>query len=135
MVILYVHRDALQWFVAHSGQEVSWPAPIDTMYLMNRAKGIHKPRGSQYPLSVRKSIGGPYVDKVKRMPNGSWQLNYAQEGDNPSYFTNAGLQACMRDGIPVGVVVQLKEKPNPQYLILGLGQVVAFNAGVFEIKG
>lgn len=129
-----LHRDALHWFSAHSGKEVSWPAPIDTMYLMNRAKGIHKPRGSQYALSVRKSLGGPYIDEVERMPNGSWQLNYAQEGNDPSYFTNAGLQACMRDGIPVGVVVQIKEKPKPQYLVLGVGQVVAFDAAIFKIK-
>jgi hypothetical protein len=128
------HRAAIEWFARHSGQEVTWPEPLNGMFLMTRAKGIHKPEGLRYALSVRQSLNGPYKDSVQRLPGNSWRLQYAQEGSNPTYFTNEALHACMRDRIPVGVILQVSAAPTPRYLILGLGLVVRWERGVFEIQ-
>lgn len=62
------HREALQWFHEHRDQEVAWPSPRPSgIFLVNRAKGIHKPVGSAYALSVRESLGAPYQDRAPSM--------------------------------------------------------------------
>jgi|GEM_PF-5192840 len=127
------HQGALEWFSSHAGQEVGWPAPIEGMFLANKAKGIHKPAGLKYALSIRQSLTGPYQDIVQYQSDGSWQLDYAQEGENPEYFTNVSLNACMKDCVPIGVMLQVRTKPNSRYKVLGLGQVVNWQAGIFEI--
>jgi hypothetical protein len=106
------HRAALDWFASRAGQEVSWPEPLDGMFLVNKAKGIHKPSGLRYALSVRQSMNGPYQDALHWATTGSWYLRYAHEGTDPDYFTNKALRACMTDKIPVGVLVQVKERPE-----------------------
>ncbi|WP_448167974.1 HNH endonuclease [Burkholderia ambifaria] len=113
---------------------MQWPSPIGKMFLANKAKGIHKPAGLEYALSIRQSLGGPYHDSVSELSDGSWQLHYAQEGSDPSYFTNRALAACMRDSIPIGVMIQVMPKPNPQYKVLGLGQVIDWNESTFTIR-
>ena len=128
------HRDALEWFAARSGQEVGWPVPVGDMFLMNRAKGIHKPRGMRYALSIRQSLSGPYADALHIGKDGAWFLEYNMEGANPSYFTNVALRACMEDGVPVGVVIQTIAKPNPRYKVLGLGNVTKERTGSFTIR-
>lgn len=128
------HRDALHWFEATAGQEISWPGPLNGMFLVNKAKGIHKPEGLEYALSVRHSLSGPYEDSIGVEPSGGWSLRYAHEGDNPEFFTNRALRRCMADGVPVGVVVQVKQKPNPRYRVLGLGQVVGESGPSFFIR-
>jgi len=128
------HEKAIQWFAANTGQETSWPSPIDGIYLANKAKGIHKPAGLPYALSVRQSLGSSYEDLVQQLPNGTWQFRYAQEGADPSYFTNRALANCMSEGVPVGVLLQIRGKPAPRYKVLGLGQVLAYEDGFFTIR-
>jgi putative restriction endonuclease len=54
------HRVALRWFRGHQGQEVAWLGPLPSgMFLVNRAKGIHKPRGLPYALSIWQVLHGP----------------------------------------------------------------------------
>ncbi len=128
------HRNALKWFHTQSGQELPWPQPLDGMYLVNKAKGIQKPTQLQYALSVRQSLTGPYGDKLHWSPEGSWFLHYDYESNDPALFTNRGLKSCMEDGVPVGVVIQVKGRPNPRYKILGLGSVVADDGARFRIE-
>lgn len=127
------HRAALNWFHERTGQDISWPAPLNGMFLVNKAKGIHKPQGLDYALSVRQSLDGPYDDALHWAPDGSWLLHYHHEGTDPAYFTNRALNACRAAGIPVGVVLQVKSKPNPIYKVLGLGLVTDDKDGVFTI--
>lgn len=135
------HREALQWFDQHKGLEVSWPAPMaNGMFLVNKAKGIHKPAGSQYALSIRESLGGPYPDREPKInSDGSWTYEYFQEQLDPSkrdsMYTNVALLACQRDEIPVGVVRQVKAKPNPRYQVLGLALVREWENGHFNLEG
>lgn len=97
------------------------------------AKGIHKPAGLESALTIRQSLEGPYRGSIIQLPDGTRQFRYAQEGSDPSYFTNRALIACMRDSVPIGVLIQVRSMPNPRYRVLGLGQVVDWNAGTFTI--
>lgn len=128
------HVAALTWFHDRIGQDVSWPAPLNGMYLANKAKGIHKPQGLDYALSVRQSLDGPYEDALHWAPDGSWYLEYHHEGTNPDYFTNRAMNACRVDGVPVGVLLQVKSKPNSTYKVLGLGVISDDKDGVFKIR-
>src|SRR5271168_523280 len=68
------HRAALNWFNIHRGTRVPWPERLpDGTFLLNRAKGIHKPAGWKYTLSVRQALGGPYADQDPEIgADGSW---------------------------------------------------------------
>ncbi len=126
------HRAALTWFADRAGQEISWPEPLDGLFLANKAKGIHKPKFFEHALSVRQSLNGPYEDAL-HWSQGRWQLDYAQEGSDSGYFTNQALRQCLKDEVPLGVLVQTSPKPKPRYTVLGLGQVVDEKDGVFRI--
>ncbi|EKS67570.1 MULTISPECIES: HNH endonuclease signature motif containing protein [Caballeronia] len=134
------HRAALQWFQDFQGQEVEWPKPLpDGTFIVNKAKGIHKPKGIGYAVSVRQSLNSPYADHEPiTLSDGSWTYRYFQEQLDPaerdSQFTNRALVACMNDGIPVGVLRQVKPKPRPRYRVLGLALVTRWQDGYFELK-
>lgn len=127
------HSRALVWFDDRTGQEISWPEPLSGMFLLNKAKGIHKPQGLEYALSLRHSMGGPYEDAIK-LDEGGWSVQYAHEGEDPDYYTNRAVRRCMVDQVPLGVVVQVKEKPGPRYRVLGLGYVVAESDRSFLVR-
>ncbi|SAK87224.1 HNH endonuclease [Caballeronia ptereochthonis] len=134
------HRAALQWFHDREGQEVFWPAPLpDGTFIVNKAKGIHKPAGIKYAVSVRQSLNGPYADHEPIVnTDGSWTYRYFQEQLDPakrdSQFTNRALLACRDDGVPVGVLRQVKTKPQPRYRVLGLAFVTEWHEGYFELR-
>ena len=128
------HRMALEWFHQRTSQEVPWPEPLDGLYLANKAKGIHKPADLTYALSVRQSLSGHYEDGIRLDDDGRWVLTYAQEGSDPEYFTNRALNACRVDEVPVGVMIQVKPKPDPLYEILGLGLITNFDGRYFTIR-
>lgn len=134
-------REALQWFVKHAGADVPWPGQLPSgLYLANKAKGIHKPAGWDHALSVRQSLGGPYDDReVEVRDDGSWTFDYFQEGKDPSRrdddFTNRALMKNMQDGVLVGVLIQVKKKPDPRYRVLGLAQVTGWAGGYFRLEG
>lgn len=134
MQLAVAHALALDWFNSRAATTVNWPAPQNGIFLANKAKGIHKPAGWQYALSIRLTLDGPYVDLHQKLDHGAWQLEYNQEGDDPAYFTNRALLACLRDEVPVGVLKQTRSKPTSEYLVLGLGDVVGFVNGKFTIK-
>ncbi len=128
------HLDGLNWFALNTGQETGWPKPLNDLFLVNKAKGIHKPAGSRHAISIRKSIGGPYLDQLEWKLDGTWVFRYSQEGQSEDIFTNRALIECRDDNIPVGVLLQVKEKPNPRYKIIGLGKVTNFDKKTFTIE-
>lgn len=131
------HQAALMWFVENRGPNNPWPNKLPGgILLASKAKAIYKPKGNQYALSVRKNLMSPYEDKqVIWRPDGSWSYEYHQEGDDADGYTNAALLKCLEDGIPVGVMRQTKEKPNPQYDVLGTALVVDWKDGWFRFEG
>ncbi len=68
------HRTALSWFLEHAGREEPWPLPLsDGTLVATRAKGIYKPNWTDYALSVRQALDGPYADREPVVrPDGSW---------------------------------------------------------------
>ena len=134
------HQAALRWFARRAGQEGTWPRPLsDGTLLATRAKGIYKPAWTEYALSVRQSLDGPYLDRdpVVRS-NGTWSYDYFQENSDPdrrdSEYTNRGLIKCMEDSVPVGVFRQIARRPS-RYRILGLALVVKWDSGYFHLEG
>lgn len=127
------HLAALNWFNERIGLEIGWPAPLNGMFLVNKAKGIHKPQGIDFALSIRQSLNGPYDDALSWSSDGSWHLKYHYEGSNPDYFTNRALRACHAAGVPVGILLQMQQKPSSIYKVLGLGLVTDDKEGVFTL--
>ena len=112
----------------------------DGTFLVNKAKGIHKPAGLKYALSVRQSLNGPYADRDPVIhPDGSWTYQYFQEQPDPAkrdtMFTNVALLECQKDGIPIGVLRQVKAKPDPRYRVMGLALVREWKDGYFRLEG
>src|SRR5271166_156399 len=57
------HLERLAWFDERAGQVVPWPEPLpDKRHLATRAKGIYKPDGWDYALSIRILPGSRYED-------------------------------------------------------------------------
>lgn len=132
-----VHRTALEWFHLRQGQEIGWPEPLgDGTFLVNRAKGIHKPEGWEHALSIRQTLNSPYADEdIVFLPDGSWVYRYAQEGKDPDYFTNKALRYCYQTKVPIGVLRQISAAPRSIYKVIGLALVTGFKSGIFTLTG
>lgn len=134
------HRQALEWFRKRQGELIGWPEPLDGLFLVNRPKGIHKPKGWVHALSVRQALGGPYADRPPEGSlDGAWSYDYFQEGQEPasrdSHPTNRALMACWQDDVPVAVLIQEKPKPGVKYRVWGLAKVANWEAGHFTLLG
>lgn len=141
-----LHRQALTWFHANAGAVVPFADLVSAndspgTQMATKAKGIYKPTGSKYALSIRQTLNSPYADSPP--PDnleGTWKYSYHQEepkniADPASYWTNQSLAHNMHDSVPVGVLIQLSPKPNTQYRVLGLAYVTAWIDGVFRLEG
>ena len=119
------HAAALQWFHDRAGTDQPWPRPLDDgTRLVTLPKGIYKPEWSSYALSVRQMLTSRYPDRAPAMrADGTWSYAYYQEGTDPTerdrFYTNAGLLARMRDGVPVGVLRQVSGRPTIRYRVHG----------------
>lgn len=135
-----VHRRALEWFDSQRGELIGWPEPLEGLFLVNRPKGIHKPKGWRHALSVRQSLKSLYADRPPELTaDGGWTYDYFQEGQNPEdrdrYASNRGLLACRDDDVPVAVLIQEKAKPGVQYRVWGLARVESWEVGHFRLRG
>lgn len=133
------HCLALSWFQERTGENIAWPEPLAGLFLMNKAKGIHKPAGWAHALSVRQSLGSPYADgEVAELPDGDWTYDYFQEGYDPGSrdtdFTNRAMMRNIKDGVPVAVIRQISVKPASRYRILGLASVSGWRGGYFLLR-
>lgn len=133
------HRAALEWFKAHQGREATWRDIVDGVgYPITTHKGIYKPAGNPFVLSVRQTLGSSYGDRpVEILEDGGWRYDYFQEGQDPAEgtenFTNRALRACQVGGVPVGVMIQTRQRP-PVYRIQGLALVTDFERGYFRLE-
>jgi hypothetical protein len=135
-----INETGLRWFQNYAGQTVTWQELQDgPCLLVTTAKGIFKPKEEEYALSVRQTLDSPYKDEEpKYQDDGSWTYRYAQEGsdsDPNRLYTNRGLMACKRDGVPIGVIRQISKKPDiTRYEVLGIARVVSWENGVFTLQ-
>lgn len=136
------YLSAWNWFIENLGQHI--PAlpmgkykPEGMKLPLARQAGIYCPsyenlpsKGASkesYVLSIHSEGQSIYPDHEKLdRPDGSWILDYyAQEGKDRSQDYNKKLLNCMRDGIPVGVMVKSK---GCGYTVLGLAFVEQYNS-------
>ena len=138
------HRQALEWYRVHAGTEQPWPSGISDadgpILLATRAKGIYKPKWSEYALSARQVLKSRYPEKGPYFrEDGTWIYGYFQENDEPDErdleFTNRALMRCWRNSVPVGVLRQTRGKPAVRYQVLGLALVAGWDAGYFFFEG
>lgn len=136
------HSKRLNWFADNVGNHERWPNPFDgeKLPILTRAKGIYKPAGIDYALSIRLSASAYANTGPDYFPDGSWRVIYHQEvrsrEKNPAtYATNAGLLKCSRDQVPIGVVKQHRDQSQNSYVVIGLGFVTDYDGGFFVIEG
>jgi putative restriction endonuclease len=135
------HMAALRWFSERTGSVEPWPDALpDGTLLATKAKGIYKPSWTRYALSVRQTLSSKYADRPLEIHgDDGWTYRYFQEDLDPSVrdslYTNRGLMACIKDTVPVGVMLQVKGKPDVRYRVLGLGLVKDWAGGHFRIEG
>jgi|TARA_Y100000310_G_scaffold279950_1_gene299393 hypothetical protein len=133
------HKLALNWFQKNSGKEFKgWVPNLDqNVLLASKAKGIYKPKNLDFALSIRLSKDGPYNDQIQQEENGKISLKYFQENKNLNErdleYTNVGLKRCMKETIPVGIIVQTSKKPNSKYKIMGTGLIKKWEDGYYFI--
>ncbi len=134
------HTEILSWFEEHQLKVLDqWPEPIgenNDLFIVNRAKGIQKPAGLEHSTSLRVAFGEKYGDGPDIFSDDTWRLFYHLE-DHPDlleHWTNRGVLRCMEDGIPIGVIQQISNKPN-RYRVFGLGLVTNQEGEYFTVEG
>lgn len=131
---------ALYWFRDHAGDLVDWPPTLDGLLLATRARGIYKPSGARYALSVRESVDSPYADRPPRYaPDGSWRYLYHQQGADTTspetQWDDRSLNDCIAAELSVGVLRQLDLQPKRMYEVLGVARVIEWLDGYFVLQG
>jgi putative restriction endonuclease len=136
------HLRSLEWFRDNTGVVEGWPTPFadENQFVVNKAKGIHKPAGSDHALSVRISADNYSNTGPDIYADDTWKLIYHEERrtnatDPGGFATNRGLLKCLEDKIPIGVMKQISGKPETKYRIFGLGFVTDYSDGFFVIEG
>lgn len=137
------HLRALQWFEQNAGREFE-QRPFDVgleMKVSSLQKGIWKPAGIPYAVSVVQTHKGVYDDLDPiRFDDGTWEYFYHQQGkteddlrDPQRLFANAALFRCVADRIPVGVIIP--SESGRGYQVLGLAMVEGYDRGRFDLVG
>jgi hypothetical protein len=105
-------------------------------------KGIWKPAGTEYALSVVQTHKGIYDDQDPIYDDeGVWTYFYHQQGqtledlrDPTRHYANVGLMRCEQDGIPIGVMIPAEDGRG--YQVLGLAFVEeSHTPGYFKLVG
>lgn len=145
-----LHKLKLEWFLKNKDREILWKETqpenngLDgKSFLFNATKGIYKPRGEHYVLSFREVMGSKYSDLTPKVnEDGSWDYRYKEEGgskqepDPKKLWSNKAAKYSMENKIPIGVAIQISEKPNPtKYKILGLGIISEWVDYSFIVNG
>lgn len=137
-------RSALEWFELNAGRTFA-KRPFDVglpIKVSSLQKGIWKPAGTPYAVSVVQTPKGVYAD-LDPIPtgDGTWTYFYHQQGqsaedlrDPARIYANAALFKCKTDRVPVGVIIPARHGHG--YEVLGLAFVEDHGYdGYFELVG
>lgn len=121
----------LEWFRMHAGIETDFPEPLPTGELLaTHAKGIYKPAGSSFAISIRTQLKSKYEDGIfLSIFDKGWAFAYHQETDKRlgnNLFTNKGLEQNIVHSKPVGVLQEIANigKTGSKYFIHGLAMPI-----------
>jgi hypothetical protein len=141
-VTRYVGTDVTAAFLQKTAEHCP---PAGIPHLHSLQEGIYKPAGAEHALCIwsRSAMGGAsaiYPDVLRIEPNGTWTMDYASKEGGPTVAVNRGLQACLRDRLPLLVITTSRPKDSPggaRYRLLGLALIEAFDAanGLFHLRG
>lgn len=137
------HIRALEWFEANAGRDFA-QRPFDVglpIKVTSLQRGIWKPSATVYAVSVVQTHKGVYADQDPVFfEDDTWEYFYHQEGkseedlrDPERLYANAGLFKCMRDAVPVGVIIPAESGRG--YHVLGLALVESYSSGFFGLIG
>lgn len=137
------HVQALEWFEANAGRAFA-QRPFDVglpIKVSSLQKGIWKPAGTDYAVSVVQTHKGVYDDQDPIFAaDGTWSYFYFQQGktaedlrDPRRIYANAALFRCAADRVPVGVIIPAETGRG--YQVLGLATVERYSNGWFELVG
>ncbi len=111
----------------------------------NLIEGIYKPAMDQYAFCIwsRSAAGAvqeAYPDVFQPYPDGSWTMLYAAKEGSLASASNRSLLACLRDRIPVLVIVTSRAHSHPggaRYRILGPALIEDFDRADrrFKLRG
>lgn len=130
-----LHKRALEWFSKRQGSLIPPPRKLEDtdLFLAQSAKAIHVPKGWSHALSIKSLPEGPYDDgDVEFDGDGHWSLRYHQEEQDgvppENLHSHKALMQCMKDGIPVAVLVRHQRKPQKTlYSVIGLARELTIN--------
>lgn len=129
-------KKGLEWFREHNGEtDIPFTLKYDGVNLLSSARGIYKPANSECARSVKETLKMKYPDRDPiYFQDGSWLYIYHQQGEDPNGFDNVALKNNIERKIPVGVVIQTKEKGKggARYSI-GFGLPIGWIEGFFII--
>lgn len=138
------YSQAYEWLLKDSGTIGPLPSSADTglELKVNAQRGIHKPGGCPFALTVKSSAKAVYsADRIHYLDDGTWVFQYCQHTRNAgeveaSQVYNESLRACLRLGLPVGVFVK-ERAVGSDYLHLGLAFVEKYDSdlGMFWLRG
>ena len=113
--------------------------------LHNLAEGIFKPAGDSYALCIwSRSAAGQdreiYHDVFSPQSDGSWTMYYEAKAGSLDSAVNRSLFACIRDKVPLIVVVTASPSESPggsRYKILGPAIIEGFDSATrrFFVRG
>lgn len=128
----------IQWFRDNQGTETAFPEALNNgEFLATRAKGIYKPAGSQFALSVRTQLNSKYNDGIfVSIFEQGWAFAYHQETDSrlgSDLFTNKALEQNILHHVPVGVLEELDnpKEPKKSYFVHGLAMPIHKDGSYF----
>ena len=123
------HLQALRWFEHNAGLEFA-QRPFDVglpIKVTSLQKGIWKPAHVPYAVSVVQTHKGIYDDQDPLFfDDATWKYFYHQQGktaedyrDPNRLYANTALFACMRDRVPVGVIIPAEDGRELHQLRVG----------------
>jgi predicted restriction endonuclease len=100
---------------------------LDIPIIHSLQEGIYKPVNDKYAFCIwsRSASGddtGIYPDQFRRESNGSWTIFYSAKQGSLNSASNKSLFSCMRDKVPVLVIVTSRKSQHPEgarYRIMG----------------
>lgn len=103
-------------------------------------RGIHKPSGFDYALTIKSTATGPYDDGIIEQDDDTWILHYRRQEKGRTSLEgtdhyNEALRKCLRDGLPVGVFTAAKEQSHYYYMGLAFVEAYDSTSGVFTLHG